>query len=679
MKRIITFIASLCAVAALSAQSLHFAVGQVTYIVPVERADSMTYDEGTLLIVLNKTFNVADIDSIYFSKTSVPDGTVTVRYNGATAAVTVAGNVMRYLSVNARGADISILQNDDTAQEINYTLTGTSDNGSFYMDGNYKATLTLSDLTLASCDSAAINIENGKRIAIVLRGENTLTDAENGLQKACFMVNGHSEFTGDGSLTLTGRTKHAFWGDEYVQLKKSFTGCITVKNAVKDALSINQYFLMSNGTVNVEAAGADGIQVDATDKTGEEYDGQMMLRGGTLNLHITGVDAKGLKCDSVMTITDVDELNTTIHITCSETACAAKGLKSKGDMLIQGGHIEVNTAAKGLWDSTEQKTSACAGLKSDKDIYISGGTLTLSATGSGGKGVSADGNLYITGGNLTAETAGGKYYNNGTTENTDYTSGGGGGRPGPGGGWGGSSMSNYTSSAKGIKADGDIEISGDDTKVYVKSGKSEGIESKHVLTISGGTVETEAYDDAINSASHLYIKGGQVYVTATNNDGLDANGNLYIQGGTVVAYGATNPECGLDANEEGGYSVYFTGGTVVAIGGRNSTPNSSSSTQKYVSFSGSFTNGSTYLLRNGSTDVLAFTMGRAYSTSGGGSWGGPGGGGSSVSMLITSPNVTSSSYTLYKDADVDGDEFHGLYEIPSVNATGTSFGSATAR
>ena len=99
----------------------------------------------------------------------------------------------------------------------------------------------------------------------------------------------------------------------------------------------------------------------------------------------------------------------------------------------------------------------------------------------------------------------------------------------------------------------------------------------------------------------MYINGGDITVVATNNDGLDSNGNMYLAGGYVRAFGASMPECGIDANEESGYSVFFTGGTMIAVGGGNSVPSSSESTQAYVSASGQATAGSEIILKNGDT------------------------------------------------------------------------------
>lgn len=202
---------------------------------------------------------------------------------------------------------------------------------------------------------------------------------------------------------------------------------------------------------------------------------------------------------------------------------------------------------------------------------------------------------------------------------------------------------------KAIKADGNVTISGGDITIYTTASGAEGIESKKEMHISGGTINVNAYDDGINSGSHMYISGGKINSVSRNNDGLDSNGNLYIQGGEIVACGGRAPECGIDANEEAGYSVIFTGGTLLGIGGGNSTPSSSASTQAYVSANLSASAGSTVEIKSGTTVLASFTIPQGYSSSSnsGGGFGGGRPGGSSGGMLITCPGLTSgSSYTI---------------------------------
>ena len=131
----------------------------------------------------------------------------------------------------------------------------------------------------------------------------------------------------------------------------------------------------------------------------------------------------------------------------------------------------------------------------------------------------------------------------------------------------------------------------------------------------------------------MYIKGGTIFSCGTNNDGLDANGNLWIQGGNVVAYGATSPEEGIDANTEGGYKLYITGGNVVGIGGGATTPSSTSGSQPTYIYSGTISSGSTVTLQDASSNtLLTFNMVGSYS---------------SATFLFSTGMTSGSSYTLY--------------------------------
>ena len=321
-------------------------------------------------------------------------------------------------------------------------------------------------------------------------------------------------------------------------------------------------------------------------------------------------------------------------IKISTSAIAAKGIKADGDLIISDGTIDITTSGKGKWDSTDKETKAASCLNSDANTTISGGTLTLKSTGSGGKGINCDGRLTISGGTITIATTGGLYYNNGSTENTNYT------------GNTDNVNSSYYSSPKGIKVDGAITISGGITSVSTAGRNAEGIESKSTINITDGQVTVNAYDDGINSAGDLTISGGYVYSRATNNDGIDSNGNTYIKGGLCYAIGANSPEVAFDANSEQQKKLYVQGGTIIAVGGLESGAQISGGTCKQAS---SMTANSWYALYNGSELVVAF---KTPSTS---SSGGPGGSSSGKLVVYTSSTpalksgVTVSGGTTYFD------------------------------
>ncbi len=546
---------------------------------------------------------------------SAGNNIVEVVYNDTTATVTVADSISQYITIAQNGAHVSITQSSDLASEITYNLSGMSTDGEFYMSGSYKATIELDNLTLTNAtpvySGAAIHIQNGKRINVkVLTGTtNTLVDAIGGSQKGCLYVKGHAEFKQQGTLNVVGNVKHAIKAGEYISVKNA---TINVTSAVGDGISCNQYFLMESGNVNISGTGDDGIQCDieGDTTTGETTDhededsGNMYIEGGTLTVNCTAI--------------------------------AAKGIKSAGDIFISGEPVvNVTTTGKGTWDEDDLETKAACGISADGNINISGGSIILTSTGSGGKGMKCDSILTISGGDITISTSGGLYYNNGTTENTNYT------------GNTDNVSSDYYSSPKGIKAglktqvgnsytySGGIIISGGYIKVTTTGTNGEGIESKNTLEISGGEIFVNAYDDGINSAQNLTITDGYVYSHSNNNDGLDANGNLYINGGLVYAIGSRSPELAIDANSEEGKKVYINGGIIIAVGG---IENGRVINQPYIQ-SSSISSNSWYTVTYGNNAVAFQTP--SIST-GGGPGGGPGGGGpggNSSATFISAPST----------------------------------------
>ena len=571
---------------------------------------------------------------------------VMVVYDDTTAHLSASANILPYLTILQAGAHVSIVQSKDVAEEITYNLSGSSANGGFYTEGSYKATIELNNLTLTNVSAvfsgAAIHVQNGKRIKVKpLSGTiNSLIDATKGSQKGCLYIKGHAELAQKGTLNLTGNVKHAIKCGEYFSIKNA---TVNVLSAAGDGINCEQFFLMESGTINISGISDDGIQCDIEDteagSTGETADhededsGNIYLLGGTVNIAVTGV--------------------------------ACKGIKAEGNIFVSDGSYTVTTSGIGKWDADDQETKAAACVSSDANITVNGGTLLLTSTGSGGKGLKCDSLLTVSGGTMTIATTGGLYYNNGSTENTNYT------------GNTDNVDSQYYSSPKGIKAGiktesgsgwnksytyaGGIVIDGGKISVSTAGRNGEGIESKSTLVINGGEIVVNAYDDAINSASDLTINDGLIYARATNNDGIDANGNVYIKGGLVYAIGANSPEVAIDANSEEQKKLYISGGTVVAIGGLESGASITGGTCKQTS---SWTANTWHALYNSGELVFAFQT-PAKSTSSGG---GPGGGGSSQKLVV----YTSSTPTLKSGVTAGGTEiFDGAAYYPATASGGT--------
>ena len=386
MKKIFTLLLTAIAIIAAEAQTLNITVGSVTYKFPAAQTGDMNYTDGTTLTVMGKAFALSDISSMTVDNTSVTDGTIGVSYNGTSAAVTVAGNIAKYITPTVSGAHVSIEQSSDLADEITYTLTGTSTDGEFYMAGQYKATLELNGVTLSNTtpvySGAAVHIQNSKRIKVKVVAEttNTLSDAANGSQKGCLYIKGHAEFAQKGTLNVVGNTKHAIKTGEYMTLKNA---TINVTSAVGDGINCAEYFLMESGEINISGTGDDGIQCDLDGETStgettdheEEDSGNIYIGGGTIAINCTAKEVKGIKSDGGMNIS-----GGTISVTTS--GYGAEGIESNSYMNITGGHVTVNA-----YDDA---------INAAQDLTISDGYVYARATNN--DGIDANGNLYIKGG-----------------------------------------------------------------------------------------------------------------------------------------------------------------------------------------------------------------------------------------------------------------------------------------
>ena len=374
-------------------------VDDITQLISIYLGDTTTdYDLSEVDLDGDSTLTVADItflieaylnDTVQ-TDTIVPDTTVFndtiyVTYNDTAAEVSnlpADGSII----ANVDGADV-VMTSTVTDREICCVLSGQSDAGCFIWNGSYKMAVRLNGLTLTGSAEEAINIRCGKRIALELADGtvNTLSDAKtDGGQKGAFYTKGHLEISGGGTLNLYGNVKHGISSKEYMLVKRT-TGSIHVLSAAKDGIHAGQYFKMNGGTVTISSQLDDAIQAEATTDATDEDNGQLIIKGGTLNLSVADDKADALKCDSSMTITDGT-------ITIHTTAAANKGLKADGDINISGGTIHITQTGNKV---VSTDISYSTGIKTAGNLNITGGSVTIVNTADGGKGISADGNINI--------------------------------------------------------------------------------------------------------------------------------------------------------------------------------------------------------------------------------------------------------------------------------------------
>ena len=436
--------------------------------------------------------------------------TITITWSESGASV--EGDEDGFVSVN--GTRVTADSTSDTTKVVKYILSGTCSDGSFKLYSLRKQALVLHDLNLTNYGGAPINNQSHKRTFVVIEGSNALFD-------------GTLDVPVEYGETTEGEDLKAAFFSEGQLIFSGSKGSLGVYAQGKAAITSDDYirfidpgFVMARSIAGHAIRGKDAVQID----------------GG--------------------------------QIAAAAFADGKKAICSDGPITINDGQINVAAYGGVLSETTDSGTelTSAAAIKSDGTFTMTGGTLEGGCTGQGGKGISGDGDAVFSGGTVRIVAEGENY---GSSSGPNFAPGWPGGPGGPGGGFnpGGEKDSSNSKSAKGIKFDGNITVSGGD--ITVKSTNHEALECKGKLTVTDGTLYAySASDDAINSGGDMTLSGGLVCARSDGNDGLDANGNLYIDGATVYAISTKgNPEVAVDANSEGGKKLYLKSGTLIAAGG----------------------------------------------------------------------------------------------------------------
>lgn len=590
------------------------------------------------------------------------------------------------------------------------------------------------DITLTLSGAQSKGIKSGQHITL-----NGGTTTINGSGATIVTDNDPSHCTGlksDGDVTVNA-------GNLAVTMSAAAAG--------GKGINADGSVFFNGGTVNLSVAGNGGTYTNASNQSDSytascvKSNGNIEVNSSTGNTHITlsvsGTEGRGFSADNAVSING-GEVEATL------TGNASKGIKADVAMLIAGGTLTIN--ANGSTVVTSGNPAYCTGIKSSGTMNVTGGNthITCGSGNTGGRCISATDDLTIGGGNLTLKTQGsGTTYTSGNTTDgygpvcmttdgdfvvtagvIDCQSSGTGGRGikvggnttigvvggdndiididimtsgapvggsgGGGGGWppgGGGSSSNYCK-PKGLKCMGDITINSGHISSYCAQTSGdptgEAIESKAKITINGGFVEANAYDDAINSATGFVVTGGYVWAYARGNDGIDNNGTSVAQatnltGGVIISAGT---EEAIDANIDRGGTFYINGATVIGFyvgnNGRGVFDNPTyQNGQKYVApfgTSSAATANTAYCLKNSGGDPVMIYRHPAVSGSGFMSdtegLRQPSGGGGNK-FIFTSPEITSGTYSFFTNPTISGAaNWHGLY----IGATVTTSGSGTS-
>ena len=462
---------------------------------------------------------ITAFDSITFERKQEPPAgdTVYITYNGSSVSV-INPFANDGVTVSTDNADVTV---SSTKANVPYVVSGNSSNGSLTMYSTSSFYLALSSLTLTSGSTAAINLAS--EVVSV-----------------------------EGNMTVN-------------------SGNINILGTDSDGIHGSSNLVWNGGTLDIASAGSDGL----------DFSGTVSIANGNLSINTTTETQRSIKVTSVFTMYGGS-------LSMNVTGNDCKGIKGDDNVILNGGTIDLQVAGEGSngissdtdvtisgADITIVSTSADGkGIKSDSTFHMSSGSLNITHSGNTSKGIAADSDLSICGGTIVINS-------NGTTVVTDYD----------------------PSYCTAIRSDSNVNISGGDITITLPTSNQggKGIKATGDMTISGNnTINITTHGDG---ATYTASSGTDTYSSSC----LRSEGDMQILSGNIT----------LTCTGKGGKGIKVGTQTATGSGWGGTT----------YTYSGTYTQGSPD--GTGPTLTISTTGTQVGSGGGGGGW--PPGGGSSAS------------------------------------------------
>ena len=269
------------------------------------------------------------------------------------------------------------------------------------------------------------------------------------------------------------------------------------------------------------------------------------------------------------------------------------------------------TSADNTTDEEDTGDSTDAAATADAENSAATAETSDSDSSTSTKGIKADGALQILGGDYNINSADDALHTNSTLEIRDGNM-------------------EIATGDDGMHADDALVISDGDINI---TESYEGIEGL-TITIDGGNISIVSGDDGLNAAGGadssgfggmrtdmfasnddiwIEINGGYLYILA-GGDGVDSNGNLTINGGEVYIDGPSDGgNSAIDYGDNA--AAYINGGTVVAVGSSDMVEafdDSSEQAVMSVSVSAGSAGDEIKLLDSDGNELISFTAAKTY-------------------------------------------------------------------
>ena len=389
-----------------------------------------------------------------------------------------------------------------------------------------------------------------------------------------------SESADDSSYTINDST-YISLGSEDVKIKEG--GTYILEGTLSDA------------SIIVEVSDSEDVQLVLNNVTIESGDfaGIYIVEGDEITITLADGSVNTISDSGTYTQIDDNDVDALIYSKADLTingngtlnlySSYNHGIVSKDDLIITSGNYKIDVAGQGLRgkdclmisDGTFDIKAGKDALKSDNDedeyrgyinitggdftiessqdaiyglnlVNISGGSFnisTYSTSDSSAKAIKSDVSIEITGGDFTIDSS-----DDAIHSDTDILITGG--------------SFTISSDDDGIHADAKVQI--DDGQFDITA--HEGIEATYIV-INGGNISISATDDGINASqtvaaytATIEINSGYITINMGqgDTDAVDSNGYIYVNGGTldITAQSAFDYDKGAEKN----------GGTIIVNG-----------------------------------------------------------------------------------------------------------------
>ncbi|MBR6514872.1 MAG: carbohydrate-binding domain-containing protein [Clostridia bacterium] len=429
----------------------------------------------------------------------------------------------------AKASSNTVKISDNTVtitEEADYLISG-SYKGTIKVEADQKAKphLVFDSVEVVSGDYAALYITEADKVTVTLVGDNSFESSgsfesrdQNNVDAAVFSKQDLS-FNGTGSLRVESTVGHGIvCKDDLV-----FAGGSYSVYSASHGIDANDSIRITNSAFTVDS-GKDAFHCENIEDTSKGF---VYIENGSFSLECEG---DGISSSAYMLITEGDfditagggSANGTNKSSggwggfmggyygnsSSEDSESMKGLKSAGELTVNGGNFNINSAD----DSIHSNTA----------IEINEGNFELK---SGDDGIHAEDSLVINKGNISIKES--------------YEG-----------------LEAYEVTIK----DGDISVYASDDGINAAGGNDQ---SGYGGRDNGGFGGPGGFGGMMgDNGGVISIEGGKVYLNA-GGDAVDSNGELYIKGGEVITSGPTYGDTSiLDFATEG----VISGGSFIGCG-----------------------------------------------------------------------------------------------------------------